>query len=373
MKILFITNIPSPYRIDFFNHLGKFVDLTVVFEAKKAESIRFNWNIEDIKNFNAIFLSEDKIKEKRLNFKIFSVISNKEYDFIVSTSYAYVTELVAILYLQFKKIPYFLEIDGGFIKNENKLLFNLKKRLISNAEGYFSPSKDSDKYLINYYANNKKIFRYPFTSLSKKELLNNSKFHENIYEIKNNLGIKKKSKVILFVGRFVDLKGIDILLNSLVDIKTEEITVLIVGGKEKAEYLKIVKNIKKAEIIFKNFQSKSEIEKYYRIADLFVFPTRQDVWGLVVNEALSFGVPVITTNNCGAGKEIIQNGENGYLIENENVVELTQRIDDFFSLSSLERQKMRVHSLSSIERYSIENMVEEHLNIFLKKGEKNNV
>ncbi|MCY1689905.1 glycosyltransferase family 4 protein [Exiguobacterium sp. SL14] len=373
MKILFITNIPSPYRIEFFNQLGEFVDLTVVFEAKKAEAIRFDWNVKDIRNFNAIFLSENKIKERKINFKIFSVINNEKYDFIISTSYAYMTELFAILYLQFKKIPYFLEIDGGFVKNESRLLFNLKKRLISKAEGYFSPSKDSDNYLTNYYADSQQIFRYPFTSLSRKDLLNNSKNHENSCEFRKNLGVDNDSKVILFVGRFVDLKGIDVLLNSIVNIKTEKVTVIIVGGEAKDEYINIIKNIKNTKVIFKSFQSKLEIEKYYRIADLFVFPTRQDVWGLVVNEALSFGVPVITTNNCGSGKEIIKNGINGYLIENENVNELTQRIDSFFSLSSGDRQKMKVNSLLSIKKYSIENMVEEHLNIFLKKGEKNNV
>ena len=61
MKVLFITNIPAPYRIDFYNELGKQIDLTVVFEAKGAEGIRFNWNIDEINNFKAIFLDEGNI------------------------------------------------------------------------------------------------------------------------------------------------------------------------------------------------------------------------------------------------------------------------------------------------------------------------
>ena len=42
-KVLFVTNIPSPYRVDFYNQLGKFVDLTVIFEATGAQDIRFDY------------------------------------------------------------------------------------------------------------------------------------------------------------------------------------------------------------------------------------------------------------------------------------------------------------------------------------------
>ena len=65
MRVLFVTNIPVPYRIDFYNELGKKVDLTVVFEAKGAadQGIKFNYNFDEIKNFKAIFLSDGNIKE----------------------------------------------------------------------------------------------------------------------------------------------------------------------------------------------------------------------------------------------------------------------------------------------------------------------
>ena len=57
-KVLFITNIPAPYRIDFYNELGKHCELTVIFEAKRAPGITFNWKENTISNFKAIFLKE---------------------------------------------------------------------------------------------------------------------------------------------------------------------------------------------------------------------------------------------------------------------------------------------------------------------------
>ena len=100
MKILIISNIPSPYRIDFFNELGKHVDLTVVFEARNAKGITFNWNVDSIKNFKVVFLKEGFINEKRINFKILKYIKKNTYDHIIITSYVYLTEMAALLVLK---------------------------------------------------------------------------------------------------------------------------------------------------------------------------------------------------------------------------------------------------------------------------------
>lgn len=116
MKVLFITNIPVSYRIDFYNELGKNLDLTAIFEAKSAEGIRFNWNINEIKDFKAIFFSERNINEKKVDWKIFKYINKNEYDRIVATSYSYFTEKIALIFMKIKNIPYYLETDGALVR-----------------------------------------------------------------------------------------------------------------------------------------------------------------------------------------------------------------------------------------------------------------
>ena len=53
-------------------------------------------------------------------------------------------------------------------------------------------------------------------------------------------------------------------------------------------------------------------------------PTREDIWGLVINEAMAYGLPIITTDNCLAGLELIKNEENGYIIPVNNTELLAQ-------------------------------------------------
>ena len=66
-----------------------------------------------------------------------------------------------------------------------------------------------------------------------------------------------------------------------------------------------------------SFMTKKELADWYQAADLFVMPTREDVWGLVVNEAMAYGLPVISSDMCGAASEMVKNGYNGYIFENE--------------------------------------------------------
>lgn len=359
-KILFITNIPAPYRIDFYNELGKCFDLTVIFEAKGAsdQGIKFNWNIDKISNFRAIFLSQGDIKEKKIDWSIFKYLKEK-YDEIIVTSYSYFTEMVAIIYLKILNIPYYMETDGGIIRKENLIKKLYKKFLISGAKGYFSPSCKSDEYLIYYGAEKHKIHRYPFTSLFDSDILKVplTKFQKEEY--KKILKVKEKF-MILGVGQFIHRKGWDILLQSSKEL-ADNIGIYIVGSEPTDEYKKIKTSLGKENIYFEGFKTKEELKKYYMAADLFVLPTREDIWGLVVNEALSFGVPVITTKQCIAGNELVS-ANNGALIEGENPSLLAEVINE------IKDKELSEQCLNIARNYTIEKMVLAHLTVL--DGEK---
>ena len=364
MKILIISNIPSPYRIDFFNVLGKYVDLTVVFEAKSARGITFNWNIEEIQNFKAVFLKDGVINEKKIDWTILKYIKKNHYDHIIITSYAYFTEMVALLALKALKIPYFLEVDGGLIRHENKLKKTFKKFLISNAKGYFSPSNSSDDFLVYYGAKRNLIHRYPFTSLNEKDILDQLVPDEEKAILKKELGISE-SKVILAVGRFIHIKGFDILLKASKDID-QKVGIYFVGGKPTEEYIELRNKYKSNHVYFEGFKSKEELSKYLKAVDLFVLPTREDVWGLVINEAMASGLPIITTDKCTAGLELIKDWNNGFIVESEDSAAIVNRVKTILSDDPL-KYKMGHNNLQTIKQYTIEKMTEKHLDIFYRE------
>lgn len=365
MKVLIFSNIPSPYRIDFFNELGRNVELTVVFEARSAKGIKFNWNIDQIHHFKAIFLKDGDINEKKIDWSILKYIKKNKYDHIIVTSYAYLTEMVALIALKLLKVPYYMEIDGGLIRKENLFKKIFKCFLISNAKGYFSPSNNSDDYLIHYGAEKKNIYRYPFTSLKEREILTQVVSEDEKRALRIELGIAE-TNLVLAVGQFIYRKGFDVLLNTCKDLE-HSTGVVFVGGIPTDEYIDLKEKYNLSNVYFEGFKSKNELVKYFKAADIFVLPTREDVWGLVINEAMAYGLPIVTTNRCIAGLELVDGGESGFIVEVDNTDNLSTAIKDILSDNTL-RKRMSKRSLEIINNYTIENMVKAHLQVLLKGG-----
>jgi len=361
MKILFITNIPSPYRIDFFNELGRTVDLKVLFEAERNYQLNEQWYTDKHLNFSAVFLKKGQIEEKKINWKILNYISKHTQDLIVVTNYSYLTELLALLYIKIKRIPYCLEIDGGIIRNENIFLKAFKRFLIKNAEAYISPSSKSDEFLMHYGAEENRINRYFFTSLHNKEILDRVLLKHEKFTYKNQLEIIE-DKMILSVGQFIYRKGFDVLIESAAKL-SRHYGFYIVGGDPSQECLNLKRKYKLDNLHFIDFKRKEELKSYFLASDLFVLPTREDVWGLVINEAMACGLPVITTDKCVAGFELVNNYRNGFIVPSDDEASLAYRIDEILADDKL-RVKMAQNSLEKIKNYTIENMSQRHIDIF---------
>ena len=364
MKILYLTNIPSPYRVDFFEELGKLCDLTVLYERSIADDRERGWMKNRSLNFKSIYLSGVSVhSDSALCVSVIKYLKDKSYDAIIVGGYSTPTGMLAIQYLNMIKRPFILNGDGGFIKADSPLKYKIKKYFIGSAKAWLSSGVTTTEYMVKYRANIKYIHEYPFTSLTKKEILNELIDCNKKRVLKEKLGIKE-NKVIISVGRYIKLKGFDTLINSMKFIP-KDYGVYIIGGKPTEEYLDLKEKLNLENLYFVDFKSKEELEEYYMVADLFVFPTRNDIWGLVINEAMAKGLPIITTEMCGAGVELIINDINGYIIPIDNHKLLGNKINIVLNNDKL-RNEMSSNNLKKIKFYTIEEMAKSHFK-FLKE------
>lgn len=363
MKVLFTTNIPSPYRVEFFEELGKLCELTVIYERESATNRNEKWLIKEVENFNQVFLKGFKCgADSALSFSIIKFLNDKSFDIVILGGYSTPTGILSALYLAIKGRQYILNCDGGIIKKrESNIKKNIKRFLIGKATWWTSTSEKTSEYLLYYGARIEDIYWYPFTSLRKAEMLNISSTTGEKEAIRAKLKIPEK-KVIVAVGQFIYRKGFDVLLNACKEID-KETGVYIIGSKANDEYINIKKCLQLKNVNFISFKSKEELADYYKAADLFVLPTREDIWGLVINEAMSHGLPVITTDNCLAGLELVIDSENGYIVPVEDVDSLANKINSIFKDDVL-RLRMSSKSLEIIQEYSIENMASRYIDIF---------
>lgn len=362
MRVLFTTNIPSPYRVDFFNELGKSCDLTVLYERSDANNRNKEWLMSKALNFKEVFLRGYKVgNDSALCPQIVNYFDKKLYDVFVIGGYCTPSGIISIIYLKFKNIPFILDFDGGFIKEGKTLRHYLKKHLISSANWWTSTGSKTTEYLCYYGATPEKIFIYPFSSLKKEDIIKKSIDSEEKSAFRSELKIQE-NKILMSVGRFAFVKGYDILLKACSKLDPDT-GIYIIGGKVTEEYAEMQKKLKLKNVHFVEFKTKKELAKYYKAADLFVLPTREDIWGLVVNEAMAYGLPVITTTRCIAGLELIKNGENGYIVPVGDSEELAEKCNEILADNVL-RRKMAENSLEKIQEYTIENMADRYLQIF---------
>lgn len=367
-RVLFLTNKPSFYRVKFFNELGKYVDLDVFFEIKEQKKDKLrdkNWFDNHFKNFNGIFLSKLlKFSENYyINFDLFKKIKVKDYDDIIIGQYSTLNSMILIWYLNKIKKKFILSTDGGFIKEENALFKKIRTYFISSADSYISNSKVADEFLEYYGAKRDKIFRYHFTSYTKKELEDNHVVYHQKEQLKKDDHIQY-DKVVLCISNFEPRKNIEPLIYAWSKIPHNEKNVLKIIGtgqlKEKIQNLINELELKNVETI--DFVKQEELKRIYKLSDVLVLNSKLDVWGLVISEAMTFGIPVISTDKCLAGTELIEDGKNGYLIQ-DDVNELQNKLEKMLQMDKKEASKMTEGCYRVIQNYTIEQMVQDYLKI----------
>ncbi len=362
MRVLFTTNIPSPYRVDFFNELGKSCDLTVLYERSDANNRNNEWLKSKAINFKEVFLHGYNVgNDSALCPQIINYFNAKLYDIFVVGGYCTPSGILSIIYLKLKNIPFILDFDGGFIKAGKTVKHYLKKYLISSASWWTSTGPKTNEYLCYYGAKPENIFNYPFTSLKKEDILNKVIDLEAKQAFRQELKIAE-DKMIMSVGRFDYVKGYDVLLKSCTQLN-KDTGVYIIGGKVNSVYADMKEKFNLPNAHFLEFKAKNELAKYYKAADIFVLPTREDIWGLVINEAMGYGLPIITTDRCIAGLELVENGENGYIIPVDDPNALAEKCKTILSDKIL-CKKMSEKNLEKIQKYTIESMAERYLEIF---------
>lgn len=367
MKVLFCTNLPSPYRVDFFNELGKHCDLTVLYERHSSAERNKNWKGDIAIYFKELYLNlqpsgVDRAKGNALK----KYVKSHPTDKLIFTNYVSPATIKAIVWCRLHGRKYYIEYDGGFNKKDSLVKGLLKKVLLKGADGHLTTADEHIKYLKSLGIDKSKIFKYPFTSISEKDIANANVLISKGRDLnKKQLGISEK-KMILTVGRFSYEKGYgkgyDILMR-LAEYLDSSVGIYIVGDNPTEEFLEWKESKNLEHVHFVGFKDKSDLAVYYAAADLFTILSRGDVWGLVVNEAMTYGLPIISSNLCIAGTELVTDGENGYVVNIDDFEIIKNR---FLGLISDDEKLISFgqSSFIKIANYTFDQMVESHLFVF---------
>lgn len=370
MNILILTTWLAPYRIDLYNELAKHATVTVLYEMTTTSERNKEWSANMSSRCKYIKIT------RGLKFPIIgrsakefiNMISgdSHSYDIIYIDGYSSLSLIQAINYLSKHGIHYFVNVDGAIFRPKEKLPVSIFKKWILNRKcSYLCGAKVANNYLKHYGVKDDQIFNHPFTSLFQKDILDAPIDNAIKSALRKELDLTE-NHIILSVGRFSYKngygKGYDAIIRAAARM-SKEYGFYIVGDNPTEEFIEMRNKYGASNVHFLGFKQKEELKKYYQAADIFVLMTVYDVWGLVVNEAMSNGLPVITTDMCVAGLDLIKDGENGYIIPVGDDSALQNMIINGCS-DPLRLSKMQKNALSTIRPYTIENLAKSHLDVF---------
>ena len=326
-KVLFITNIPSPYRVDFFAFLQKNYpqyEFHILFSGAGMENRK--WSVELAELSNYTFLkSKTIIIRKRFDDRYVFVPVGVEKaldqirpDVVFAMEYN-PTILRAVHWCRKKKIPFISWTDGTLNseKNIGKVQRLSRAYIIKRAAAFVASSTASREAQIAYGADEKKCFISYLTVDIDKYLCEKETYH---------------GRQLLYVGSLIQRKGLDLLLPALAKT-SDDIRLVIVGeGAEKENLLHQARELGIEERIdFRGFVEGAPLRELYHTSDIFVLPTREDCFGLVILEAMCASLPVISSKYADGAFDLVEEGKNGYIIDPEDAEAFAKTIDDAFA------------------------------------------
>jgi glycosyltransferase involved in cell wall biosynthesis len=173
-------------------------------------------------------------------------------------------------------------------------------------------------------------------------------------QLRAEFGIQPDSgPVILTVGRLIETKQPEHVLDAFRQVRAkQQCTLLLVGSGPLEDELR---NKVAAEgipnVAFAGFLDQTQVARAYAAADLFALVSRGETWGLVVNEAMNFGLPVVVSDRVGCAADLVVSGRNGFVVPSRNRDALAQALETLVD-SPETRERFGRSSLEIIEPWN---------------------
>lgn len=177
--------------------------------------------------------------------------------------------------------------------------------------------------------------------------------------VRRELGIPDECAVILFSGKLIPRKAPLLLVEAVARLKDpSRVRLIMIGDGEQRQQVEARgREALGSRLIMPGFVNQSELGRYFVAADVFVLPSVFETWGLVVNEAMECGLPVVVSNRVGCARDLVIEGKTGLTFTSGESTELARQIEKL-TTSPTARQQMGQAALELIANYSSERSAE---------------
>jgi glycosyltransferase involved in cell wall biosynthesis len=232
------------------------------------------------------------------------------------------------------------------------------RRLFERVAGFLCIGASNRDFYTQFGVEKDRLFSMPYA-------VDNAFFQARCAEarpqresLRQSLGLRPGRPVLLFAAKFTPVKAPEELLSAFARVYNRFAAdsapyLLFVGDGPLRDTLEEQARPLGDAVRFLGFRNQSELPAFYDLCDVFALPSRFEPWGLVVNEAMNAGRPVIVSDRVGAGPDLVEEGVNGFIYPSGDVDALASRLRQVLESSAL-RVKMGERGLERITSWDFE-------------------
>ena len=329
--VVYWNNTPSPYMVERFNALAD--RDAFEFEAWFNDRIAAgrSWEVDEATwRFRYRYLPASHLFSRTQHWPL--PMLGRRPDVLVSL-YAEPAFFAgwALARLRGAKTGFWVEVTFDRWVKRTPIKEAIKRWLFPRVDAIVTVGEDGKGFAASYRADAKRIFFAPHVIDVLHYQSGAAAARPERDALRRELGLT--GTTFIYVGRLWWGKGINYFLEAFEAVQRQSdkpVSLLLVGdGPEEARLKQICAERKIRNVVFAGFHQKPELPRYYAMADVFVFPTLGDPYGLVVDEAMACSLPVISTSAAGEIRDRVEEGVNGYIVPPENFRLLSDRMVQF--------------------------------------------
>ncbi len=378
-KLAVLNTHPIQYFTPLYRRLAQEpdIDLTVYFcshqgvEEYLDEGFgkRITWDVSLLDGFKHQFLKNLRKRDRvggfwsLINLGIITELRRGEYDALLVNGHNHATYLIAMLASKLLGTSVLIRCDTHLLLRRSRL-----ETLVEKASNG-SPLPRAVQ-LLPAYRNSEQRF-LPGTrsqqgspgacSFRGGQRIFQSQCGEDYVQAgaKKAVGFASGKGVILFASKLISRKRpMDLLLAfQEAGPRNLQAALVFVGSGEQDGRLKdYVQEHEIPDVFFFGFQNQSELPAFYAVADVFVLPSENEPWGLILNEVMCAGLPVIASDKIGAVPDLVRHGENGFAFSSGSTAELSECLTQIMKNAEM-RKRMGEASRKIIEHWDYESCV----------------
>jgi glycosyltransferase involved in cell wall biosynthesis len=347
-RVAFITSHPIQYQAPLFRSLAarQDIDLTVFFCSRWGlESYRdpgfgkaISWDVDLLSGYQHRFLPNHGFATGPVGFaglvnpSICSMASGG-FDAVISTGWFTANHWITWVASILANVPLLLRAESNGLSEEcgwkRFVKHALLRTMFSRVGAFLAIGTHSVGYYRSLRVPAEKIFMCPYAVENDRFFAAHEKLRNSKMSLRSRFGISPEVPLFLFSGKLSSVKRPLDLLQAFhaSQQRGASASLAFVGDGELRAVLEgYVRQHNVANVVFLGFRNQTEISECYAMADVLVLPSGHEPWGLVVNEAMCFGLAILASDRVGCVPDLVKEGANGYSFQTGDVGQLSTRL-----------------------------------------------